>query len=435
MGMFDAKMFGVSPLDMSGLKTSPMTPTIAAATSPRRRRGLPNMLGGLGDMLGGAVRGTVQAWTPSDGTRDPTVWDYVWGGQEHVDDVRNAQLQRMRMMSAQTQMDREGEEYKQNVQQRAARDAFIAQQPDNVRQMLQAFPDQAGSLLSRQMSQDTPLTDEQRRQYGLRDGTSAVMRDGHVQVLQSPREPPATIQLPGNAMGAMVDQMVANGGQIPPGMSRNPRMVAQLYSAYADRMAEQGLTAQSQQARHASIRANQTSLSDVRRRRGVVAPAERAMLDAASQVLQYSDRVSRSNSPAMNIPINRWNDQMRGDPNLSALRTAAISAATEYARLLVGSGATTDSARAEASHIFNENMTPAQLIESMRVVRADGAYRTQELQAEEQSILNDMQSGTMSASPEASQMPMINQRLGGDQHNTAPQGRVRRFNPATGRIE
>lgn len=79
--IFNAGMFGVpTGLDMTGLKTPEMTPTIAAAASPRRRRGLSGMLGGVVNLANGVI----------DQDRQPNFLDFLLGGQNRVDAMRAA---------------------------------------------------------------------------------------------------------------------------------------------------------------------------------------------------------------------------------------------------------------------------------------------------------------------------------------------------------
>jgi len=118
--IFNAGMFGVpTGLDMTGLKTSPMTPTIAAAASPPRRRGLSGMLGGVVNLANGVV----------DQDRQPNFLDFLLGGQNRVDAMRQAPYNRLRMQAAQQQMDQEAAQFKQQAQDRGQWDEYVAQLP------------------------------------------------------------------------------------------------------------------------------------------------------------------------------------------------------------------------------------------------------------------------------------------------------------------
>lgn len=201
-----------------------------------------------------------------------------------------------------------------------------------------------------------------------------------------------------DAVTSAVNQMVANGGRIPPNI-RNQRVIGQIWDGYAQRLAETGQTAGSQQARAAANRANTNALSDARTRRERAGSAERGMLDALGRATQLSNSIMRSGSPLLNIPINRWGE-ISGNPELAAFKAAALSAATEYARIIQGSGQATESLTHEAQDMLSMNLTPAQFLAVEDVLKYDAHQRTARMYEEEQSILGDLQTGGISPTVE-----------------------------------
>lgn len=112
--IFNAGMFGVpTGLDMTGLKTPEMTPTIAAAASPRRRRGLSGMLGGVVNLANGVI----------DQDRQPNFLDFLLGGQNRVDAMRRAPYEQDALQFQRDQHAHERDSWEQDQdQQRQARE-------------------------------------------------------------------------------------------------------------------------------------------------------------------------------------------------------------------------------------------------------------------------------------------------------------------------
>lgn len=233
-----------------------------------------------------------------------------------------------------------------------------------------------------------------------------------------------------NAIDAAATQMLENGGRVPPNL-RNQAAIARVWSRYSELLNAQGRGAEGQVARQASVAASQRGLVTVRARRALMEPAERAANRELQLVQQLSTRVGLSNSPFWNRPINAWGDRAAGNPDLIAFRNAALSAATEYARVLSGStGASgiTDSAREEAESMINVNMSPAQIVAATETMRLGMSYKNEELLEEERQFLEDLGQAPQNG-PASTALPDIRGRHAGRSN------RVPTYNPATGRIE
>lgn len=332
-----------------------------------------------------------------------TLRDIDTGGNS-LDEVLQ-QIEAQRQQEIQNTWQDEGRlrqrmEWKQGDAQRAQQQQSFAQiretLPENQRALFDANPQ---AFVSQRIEQTQP--GQWQAGYGRAyrinpDGTTET--GGSLPV--APRG--SALSGPGwsdNAVDAAVSQMLVNGGRIPPNV-RDSRAIARIWDAYGRRMDETGNTAGAQQARAAANRANSNALSDARTRRERAGSAERGMLDALHRARGLSDRVLRSGSPLLNVPINEWGTRASGNPDLAAFRAAALSAATEYARIIQGSGQATESLTREAQEMLSMHLTPQQFAAVQAVLEYDAHQRTARMLEEEQSLLSDIGEGTVSASPE-----------------------------------
>lgn len=391
------------------------------------------LLGNIGNAIGGFARNLM---TPM-GLRalGSVAYDIGHGTNTTPDLLARMQEQQMQLMQyawlrqqqqrQQTLWGREDQQYQ--AQQNLANNVADPNAPPDYQDLVRADPNAyAGALIQRMMHPPMqPLTPSASDQLGihLRAGTSAQYDPitHHVEVVQAPYVPPVSLQIANGASDNMVDMAASSllqTGNLPAWLAnRNPALIARIAERATQMGAQQGMSnsdiANRIAGASATTRANQVALNTTARTTANIAPAERAAQDALSQVEYYSGLVRRTGSPALNMPINRWNEQMNGDPNLSAFRTAALSFGSEYARVLAQNGVSTDAAREHANSMFNPNLTPAQIMANAQVARADMAYRTHEQQAQGQAIVNSgvgnitQQPGNFTAQTPYGQRPQV----------------------------
>jgi hypothetical protein len=242
-------------------------------------------------------------------------------------------------------------------------------------------------------SPDTPLTAEQARQYGLQPGTSAVMRDGRVEVLQTPYHPPASIIMQGQNSDSLVDWMadyVRTNGSLPQGAAaRNPDLVRRVY----ERVAQSGAGAGEVGAASLNFSADRQGLGRLRTTRTMSGAAERSALSTLQLAQQLSRQVPRTDYPAINRMVMTGRTQT-GDTPTAQYVNALIAARTEYAKVLSGStGAQgiTDAARREANEMFSQYASPEQLDGLVQTASQEMHLRMQGFDAQEQELLSRVQ--------------------------------------------
>lgn len=367
-------------------------------------------------------------------------------------DEQRAQLEQQRWQRIQQDQAIRG--YKQQDAQQQAVDAWVQTLPPEQQRAAQLNPQAAVQAYTQQAfprDQYQTLSPDEATAAGFRRG-SVVQRgaDGEMRVVQAPREF-SPIQMGAGAAGggsandaavnAMAQQMLENGGRPPPNL-RNQALLARAWNRYAELLDASGRGNEGQVARQASVHASARALDAVRQRRGLMTAAEEAANRELELTQRLSSRVNLSNSPLWNVPMNQWRDRAQGNPDLIAFRNAALSASTEYARVLsgaTGAGGITEGARIEAESMINADMSPAQIVAAIATMRQGMEYKNSELRREEEELLAEMQAGGGSPPPDADPAP--GNTLGGVLRRSIRQGlsgnspRVRTYNPSTGRLE
>lgn len=126
---------------------------------------------------------------------------------------------------------------------------------------------------------------------------------------------------------------------------------------------------------------------------------------------------AQSGIPVVNAWIQAGRKSVQGDPDVTAFNNAIQTTTNEYAKVVSGASngaVTSDTARAHAAELINNAMTPEALEAALQVLQKEMAFRTSNMDKTIETLKSHM-TGTHSA--------------------TAPAPKVRKWNPATGKIE
>ena len=149
-------------------------------------------------------------------------------------------------------------------------------------------------------------------------------------------------------------------GRLPPGMTRNTRIISQVMERVAQVAGEQGQSAGDVAFQGANYEANAGGLRSLQRQRTLVQSFERTALSNLELAQRYSEQVPRTDYPAVNHAIMTGQLQT-GNSATAQYINAVIGARTEYAKVLsgaTGAAGLTDSARAEAEEMFSAAASP-----------------------------------------------------------------------------
>lgn len=99
--------------------------------------------------------------------------------------------------------------------------------------------------------------------------------------------------------------------------------------------------------------------------------AEKTALGSADMVEKASASYDRSSSPLVNRTMNYYRSNISGDPKYQKLQNDITTFKNEYVKVMTGAGQATDSARGEADHLVNIDMSHDQLMAGMSEMKKE----------------------------------------------------------------
>jgi len=365
------------------------TPTYAAmAPQPAPQHG--GMFGGLraaftGERGAQTLRGIAAALRDLD-TGGNSLPELLAQMEEQRRNMDREAFQRWQMDHARMQA---AQEDKTQAQTSAAIDAL----PEAQRPWARLAPDAVARRMLAPPEQPDWQIDAQGRPYAIQDGR---VQYGEGRVAVPPRGGGgAVINMPQTAISRLAEQYVTTG-VLPPGISRNPRLAAQVYAEADALAAAQGLTAQDQSWRGANYQANSQGLRALQRQRTSIQAFERTALRNLQLVQRLSRQVPRSDYPLVNRAL-MTGQRQTGNTAVAQYVNALIGARTEYAKVLsgaTGAAGLTDSARAEAEEMFSTYATPDQIDALIDVARQEMHNRLNAFDDQESYLREQMTPGS-----------------------------------------
>ncbi len=185
----------------------------------------------------------------------------------------------------------------------------------------------------------------------------------------------------------------------------------------------------------AQFKVTQGSLAQISKTQAMVTAAENTVVANADLALSLAPKGGGpTGSPVFNRWIQAGRKSVAGDPDVAKFDAALGTVADEYAKVMTsntgtGGQATTDSARNEAYHRLNSAMNLQQLQGVIGIMKQEMSNRTASLQAQQSALTDQLRHGVVGqgATPGQQGAPQPAART--------DQPKIRRYNPATGRLE
>jgi len=195
-------------------------------------------------------------------------------------------------------------------------------------------------------------------------------------------------------------------GQLPPlGMGSSPLRAAILTSAAAQARGERPMVPQTGaapgapsaaggQASNAGVfGSSKVALSAVSKQAAMVDAYEKTAgmnLDLANSYVNGPGKtLDETGSPLLNRALLHWQQHITGDPATQQFVNALTTSRDEYARVIsaaTGAQGITDAGRAEASNLFPDSISPAQLGPAIITAKQEMENRSQGLHAQMESL-------------------------------------------------
>lgn len=252
-------------------------------------------------------------------------------------------------------------------------------------------PDQISAFQHAQAMQENSM-------YGsaLANGSTTPKGSGH-----SLTGKPASIDIDPESV-KFIGSQVALGAPIPPlGMGKEAAAMRRSILAEATKQwRAMGISPGEANVIAAQNKSGLAELAKIAQIRANVLTAENTANANATQVLDLLGSAGTTGSPI----FNGWQQAGRratGDPKISALDVAVKTLATEYARVMSGSGSTvlSDSARHEVDALLHTSMTPDQFRSTIRQMKIDMENRRKGIEQERQQTLNQIRTGGRTSGP------------------------------------
>lgn len=183
-------------------------------------------------------------------------------------------------------------------------------------------------------------------------------------------------------------------GQLPSlGMGANPMREAILTQAAKDAGAA-GQTGADAVAQHASTKTDTQALGQLSKNRAMV----EAFSQTASQNADLAlNLMAKGAGPTGSPIIDRWvragGQSIVGDPDVTNFNTALTTFKNEYSKIMsgaTGAQGSTDSARHEADTLISPNMSQAQIMGGIRVMKQEMDNRRRGLEAQHAALLSSI---------------------------------------------
>lgn len=196
-------------------------------------------------------------------------------------------------------------------------------------------------------------------------------------------KPSASVILNGSAglQGGGLDlaaQTYLQTGTMPSGLSRVPGASLKIVERAAEMAAANGDTAKSAVLNRQAVSAGKAALSKLTTQKALVGAFEKTAAKNMDLAAALSSQIARTNSPLVNRGIMAFQQGVAGDPQTAQFVNALIAARTEYAKVLsgaTGAAGITDSARAEANHLFSTATSNETLQAVLKVAKQEMANR------------------------------------------------------------
>lgn len=242
-------------------------------------------------------------------------------------------------------------------------------------------------------------------------------------------KPSANVILNGSAglQGGGLDlaaQTYLQTGTMPSGLSRVPGASLKIVERAAQLAAENGDTAKTAVLNRQAVAAGKAALSKLTTQKALVGAFEKTAMKNMELAASLSSELARSGSPLLNRAIMSFRQGVTGDPQTAKFVNALIAARTEYAKVLsgaTGASGITDSARAEADHLFSSVSNDETLQAVLQVARQEMGNRMSSFDEQIAEVNASTSARGPNPAPDAS-APVAQQRLTPEQAAKLPPG-------------
>jgi hypothetical protein len=246
-----------------------------------------------------------------------------------------------------------------------------------------------------------PVTHERKQVTG--EALKPVVGSGGVPVLLPPDQAvgkqPFNASIFGNqntpdsAIQYAADYARSHGGNLPPGVSRNPLMAGRVFDRIQQDAQASGDTMGAMIARNAANKADTTSLGNLQKTMDAVT-AYGNTLDKNIALLEQSfNKLDQSGSPLINRAVNAWKQGVSGDADIASTVAALKAVQTEVAKIqsgALGNAPIAEGLQKEIEQMVNKNMSPAALQGALNVFKQEGANRRESTQQQIDAIQQRM---------------------------------------------
>lgn len=186
-------------------------------------------------------------------------------------------------------------------------------------------------------------------------------------------------------------------GQLPAiGIGRNAAATKQqILNRAAEMAASEGESAEEQNLRKISNKANVTALQQLVKQQTMVGAFEKNAIRNADIALNVSEKVDRSGVPAINRWINAGRKELAGDPEMSRFHAATTTFVNEYAKIMSGSMGNTvvsDSLRKETESLLATKDTPQQFKATIDLMKQEMRNRMKGFEDQKNELMQSTKS-------------------------------------------
>jgi hypothetical protein len=194
----------------------------------------------------------------------------------------------------------------------------------------------------------------------------------------------------------------------PPGFSRNPAVVAKLWTMAHDQNVQNGNDVGAAYAHAQANKALTPALAQLSKQQAMVTAYEANAEKSATMALGFSNQVDRTGVPLFNRWVQSGRTNIAGDPTSAQFQAANNTFLSEYSKIMSGSmgnQATTDAAMAHAQQMLSTAMTQKQYNDVIGTLRQEMHNRMDTMEQTRQGLLSQM-AGTKPAAPATPTQPL-----------------------------
>ena len=197
----------------------------------------------------------------------------------------------------------------------------------------------------------------------------------------------------------MAIEKVLAGDALPRAFAANPVLASEIYDLAAKKARERGMTGQEAVLNAKSIKADQTSLTNLTKQYDMITAFEGTAIKNLDMLLEQSKKVPRGDIQLVNSFILGGKRQF-SDPETIKFYAILKPTLDEYAKILAGStgsAGATDTSRREAAELITPYMSDKAITDLVPFIKRELANRTSMLEEQRQAIKGRMQGGAKPA--------------------------------------